>query len=335
MSRWLPLQPAVVLVVLATAIVLTIPVAMAVGTVDVPFRDVVGALFGADVADRTHRVVITTLRAPRALAAVLIGAILGSCGAALQSALRNPLADPFLLGVSAGAGLGASLALTGAAPGRWGLTVAAFAGAIAAIALVSGLGATRRGMSTGRLILAGITVSYLLSAATGLVVVFADNPNRVRSLLFWTMGSLTRVDWAAVAVLLPITVVVVALLTLGGRRLDALALGDDVADSLGYPPARVRAAVALVTSLGVATAVAYSGSVGFVGLVIPHIARRIGGASSVVAVPVSALLGALVLLWSDTVARTALEPREIPLGVVTALIGSPVLLVLIRSRLTD
>jgi iron complex transport system permease protein len=266
----------------------------------------------------------------------LLGAVLAASGAALQAVVRNVLADPYLLGVSSGASLGAALVITlglGSLIGAMTLAAGAFAGALIALVLVLSLIRGGAQLGSTRLVLAGITVSYFLAAATNLIVVFADSRDAVRAVTFWMLGSLSQSTWDTVPVLVVTCAAAIAGMLLWSRRLDAISLGDDVARSLGTDPARLRLQVAVVASFGVAAAVAVSGSIGFVGLVVPHLARRLVGATHRLVIPCSALLGAGLLVWADALARTVLAPREIPLGILTALIGTPMLMALVRRQM--
>ncbi|MFC0646966.1 FecCD family ABC transporter permease [Cellulomonas phragmiteti] len=339
--RRTPTRGAVVLVVLAAALVAGCVAAVGIGPLVVPPRAVLDVVLahvagGPGPADPMHDTVVWLLRLPRVLVGACVGAVLAASGAALQAVVRNQLADPYLLGVSAGASLGAALVLTlglGALVGTVTLTGGAFAGALLALLLVIGVLGARTGLSSHRLVLAGLTVGYFLTAVTNLVVVLADSRDAVRAVMFWMLGSLGRSSWGDLPLLAAATAVTLGVLVLRARRLDAISLGDDVARSLGTDPDRLRRQVAVVAALGVAAAVAVSGAIGFVGLVVPHLARRLVGATHRLVVPASALLGALVLVVADTLARTVLAPREIPLGVLTALLGTPLLMALVRRRL--
>jgi iron complex transport system permease protein len=280
--------------------------------------------------------IVWQLRVPRIASGVLVGAVLAASGAALQAVVRNALADPYLLGVSSGASLGAALVITlglSSFVGAITLAAGAFLGALVALALVLTLIRSGGRLSSSRLVLAGITVTYFLGAATNLVVVFADSRDAVRAVTFWMLGSLSQSNWEALPVLSVTCALTIATMLLWARRLDAISLGDDVARSLGTDPVRLRTRVAVMTSLGIAAAVAVSGSIGFIGLVVPHLARRLVGATHRLVIPTSALLGAVLLVWADALARTVLAPREIPLGILTALIGTPLLMALVRRQL--
>ncbi|WP_246036766.1 FecCD family ABC transporter permease [Cellulomonas telluris] len=327
--------------VLAAALLVSLVLAVGIGPLTVAPGEVAAVVHArltgrAPAAGSTHDTVVWLLRVPRVLVGALVGAVLAAAGAALQAVVRNQLADPYLLGISSGASLGAALVLTaglGSLVGAVTLAAGAFGGALLALALVLVLVGRGRGLSSHRLVLAGLTVGYFLAAATNLVVVLADSRDAVRAVTFWTLGSLGRADWGDLPVLATVGLVTLGVLVLRSRRLDAIGLGDDVARSLGTDPDRLRRQVAAVSALGVAAAVAVSGSIGFVGLVVPHLARRLVGATHRLVVPASALLGALVLVWADTLARTVLAPREIPLGILTALLGTPLLMALVRRRL--
>lgn len=335
---------ALVVPLLATALVGSCVVSVGMGSYPVPLEHVLAVIrahvFGGELdasVPPAEDTIVWALRLPRILSAALVGAALAAAGAALQAVVRNTLADPYLIGVSSGASLGAALVITlgiGSVIGAVTLAAGAFLGALLAIALVLLLARSRRQLSSGRLVLAGITVSYFLAAITNLVVVLSDSRDAVRAVLFWTLGSLSRSTWIGVPVLAAATLVCVLTLTVWSRRLDAISLGDDVARSLGTDPGRLRLYVVLLSSLGVAAAVSVSGSIGFVGLVVPHLARRLVGAAHRLVIPTSALLGGVLLVWADALARTVLAPREIPLGILTALVGTPLLMALVRRQLT-
>ncbi|WP_237585279.1 FecCD family ABC transporter permease [Actinomyces howellii] len=344
-------RPRLVLTTLTVGLVVLSLVAVGVGQVHASPGQVVDVLLrpggapGGAGSSSTLETVVWQLRAPRVLAGLCVGAVLACSGAALQAVVRNDLADPYLLGISSGACLGAALVIAGGAGGVVGavvgagsraegptVTLGAFLGALAALTLVLVLVGPGRSLSGSRLVLAGLTVGYFLSAATNLVVVLSDSRDAVRAVTFWMLGSLGRSSWADVPALAAVTLGSVGALTLRGRSLDAVGLGDDVARSLGVDPDRQRRTTAVLAALGVAAATAVAGAIGFVGLVVPHLARRLVGATHRALIPTSALLGALVLTGADALARTVLAPREIPLGILTALVGTPLLMSMLRRR---
>ena len=333
------------IVLLGAAVPLVLVAGIGVGQVVLSPADVVDALArgatghpaGTDAA-RLADTVVWQLRAPRALLGFCVGAILALSGAALQAVVRNDLADPYLLGITSGASLGAAVAIAlgvGAVAGALSTSGAAFLGALLALAIVLALVGPRRRLGSGRLVLAGLAVGYALSAVTNLVVVLSDNRDAIRAITFWMLGSLGQASWGDLPVVALALVASLGVLVVWGRRLDAIGLGDDVARSLGSDPDRLRRDVAIVTAVAIAAAVAVSGSIGFVGLVVPHLARGLVGATHRLLVPTSALLGGILLVAADTLARTVVAPREIPLGILTALLGTPLLLLLIARRTRD
>lgn len=342
----LPRRRAPVVWAAALAVALAASMAFAVGTgaFDVPVPtvwQVIGHHTIDAPGERTWPGPVDTIvwqvRLPRVLLAAAVGGLLAITGAALQALVRNILAEPYLIGVSSGASVGAAAVILFGASLQPGLVVlpavltgAAFAGGLAATASVFALARMAGRITPTRLVLAGITLSYGLSAVTSLLIFLSDSRDGARGVLFWLLGSLDGARWQALPLPWLLLVAGLAALCWWGRRLDALALGDDTALALGVDPTRFRSVVFVAVSLCVAAAVAVAGPIGFVGLVVPHTTRLLVGASHRALLPVSALLGGLVLVWADVVARTVLEPRELPIGVVTALVGAPFLLVLVR-----
>ncbi|WP_372492110.1 FecCD family ABC transporter permease [Kineosporia corallincola] len=278
--------------------------------------------------------IVWQVRLPRVLLGAVVGAGLAVCGTVLQAMVRNLLADPYLLGINSGASSGAAAAILfgfGAAWGENALPFSAFLGALAASLLVFLIARSGGRVTSVRLLLSGVAVGYALSAATSFLIFASDSAEGSRSVMFWLLGSLGLARWGtALSVVVIVVGLTVALLTLWGRRLDALAIGDETAHTLGISPDRFRTQLLLLVSLCIGVLVAASGSIGFVGLVVPHLARRLVGAPHSRAVPVAALLGAIFLIWADALARTVMQPQELPLGIITSLVGAPFLLVLIR-----
>jgi iron complex transport system permease protein len=262
-----------------------------------------------------------------------VGASLGLAGAAMQGYLRNPLAEPGLIGVSGSAALGAVIALqTGLAASLWfGLPLMALAGALAGVGLVLALAGPRGGSLT--LILAGIAISALAGALTSLVLNLSPNPFAANEIMFWMMGSLADRSMTHVWIALPFTLLGWALLATLGRGLDALTLGEDAASALGVSLRRVRLTLIAGTASVVGAATAVAGTIGFVGLVVPHILRPLVGAQPSRLLPASALGGAALVLAADIAVRLILPARDLKLGVLTALVGAPIFLHLIyRTR---
>ncbi len=272
--------------------------------------------------DVREAAIVWDLRAPRTVLGGLVGAVLAVAGGAYQGVFRNPLADPYLLGVAAGAGLGATVVIVSAGAGAAAVPPAAFAGAVVAVILTYALGVGAAGRSSGvTLILAGVAVAAFFTAIQTFIQ--QRNADTVREVYSWILGRLGAAGWSDVLVLLPYAVVSIVVLLMHRRLLDVLAVGEDEAETLGVHAARVRLTVVAAATLGTAAAVAVSGLIGFVGIVVPHAIRLVAGASYRVILPLAVLGGAAFLILADLAARTALSPSEIPIGIVTAFVGGP------------
>ena len=331
-------RPSVVLGALAAALVVAALVNAALGAAPVPPLHVLGVLarhVGLDLVDGIsvqEDAVVWSIRLPRLLLAALVGSALASAGALLQGVFRNPLAEPSVIGVSAGAAVGAvgAIVIGITAFGGAALPVAAFVGAIAASALVYVAGRA----DTVTLVLSGVAVNVMASAATGLLTYLA-NDAQLRDIVFWTLGSVGGATWPVVlTAAVPIGAVLLCAPLLA-RQLDLLALGEREASHVGVDVERLRLTVVALAALATAAAVATSGIVGFVGLVAPHLVRLVIGPSHRALLVASALAGAVLVLGADLAARTVAAPRELPLGVVTALVGGPYLLWLIRRARSE
>ena len=275
---------------------------------------------------------IWELRMPRALLAAVAGAALAICGAVLQSLLRNGLADPYLLGISSGASAGAVVVvLTASTAASFVMASGAFAGALAAFSLVLLL-AWAAGNGNHNIILGGVAITQLFSALTSFLIMFSADANTTRGVLFWMLGSLASSSWQTVALSAAIFAVSFVVLFCHSTALDAFTFGADSAASLGINVKRVRMVVIGVASLLAATIVSSSGAIGFVGLVLPHAARLIVGTGHRRVLPVSAALGAILLVWVDALGRTVAAPVEIPVGVITALVGVPLFITLLVKQ---
>jgi iron complex transport system permease protein len=277
--------------------------------------------------------IVWQLRAPRVLLGALVGAGLALVGTALQAVTRNPLADPHLLGVSSGAAFGAVIVVLylGEFAGLLSLPLAAFVGALASMLLVLAIASRGGRLESDRLLLAGVAVSFVMMAASNLLL-YLGNPHAASSVLFWMLGGLGLARWELLW--LPALCLALAMtLLLGlGRALNALMAGEQSAVSLGLEPRRVRLLVFVVVSLLTGVLVSLSGAIGFVGLMLPHVARFLVGAEHRRVLPVAALLGALFLVWVDVAARTWLAPQDLPIGIVTAAIGGVFFVALLRRR---
>ena len=325
---------------LAAAAVVSVVVAVGLGPVTVDAATVLRIVGHHTVGSpatttwpATHDAIIWEVRLPRVLLGALVGAALGVVGAALQALARNPLAEPYVLGVSSGASTGAAAAIlfgVGAWIGPQSVVVMAFLGSLAALLLVLALAGPTGTVTPARLLVAGVAVSYLLSATTSLLILFADSAEGARAVVFWLLGSLANADWSTLPVGAAAMLSGITWVLWWRRRLDLLALGDDAAAAAGVDPGRTRAVLVVVLSLCVGSAVALAGGIGFVGLAVPHLARRLVGGAHRLVIPASAAIGAIVLVWADVAARLVLQPRELPIGVVTGIVGAPVLVALVR-----
>ncbi len=271
--------------------------------------------------------ILWQLRAPRVVLGALVGGMLALAGAGYQGVFRNPLADPYLLGVAAGAGLGATLAIVRDL-GPISLPLAAFAGAVIGVTATYWLGNRVGGRTPASLILAGVAVAAFLTAAQ--TYLQQRSTDTLQEVYGWLLGRLLTAGWSDVAMVLPYIAVSCTVLLLHRRLLDVLAVGNDEASTLGVPAHRVRLAVVGAATLGTAAAVSVSGLIGFVGIIVPHTVRLLAGSSYRVVLPLSLVLGAAGLVLADVVARTVIAPGELPIGVVTAFVGAPFFLMVLR-----
>lgn len=324
------------IVALACILVVTAVVSLGVGAVSISSGAIFQWLVGLDASSlsETERTILVELRLPRLLTACLVGASLGAAGAGYQGLFRNPLADPYVIGASSGAGLGVTVAiilgLQLTVLGLGAVSVAALAGALAAVAAVYGIAAAGRQVPTLSLLLAGVALSSLISAIMSLLMFMNDE--QLVAIFGWLMGSLSGKNWAVVWTTAWLAGVGLVALWALSRALDALTFGEETAASLGLSLQGLRLLVVVAASIATAAAVAAAGVIGFVGLIAPHIARSLVGARHVRVIPASALVGAILLLIADDLARTVVAPAELPVGVVTALLGGPFFLFLLKTR---
>ncbi|MHA6629502.1 FecCD family ABC transporter permease [Pseudonocardia sichuanensis] len=335
-----PRRTAVVAVAGSAALVLSIAAAVTLGSADLAVTDVARSVLvhlGLPLRPLPplQDGIVWQLRMPRVLLAVLVGAGLAVCGAVLQALTGNPLADPYLLGISSGASTGAVAVLVlGVGAGAFALSGGAFLGSVVAFATVLAL-AGRSLASSTRVVLAGVAASQLFGAVTSLVVITSADADATRSVTFWLLGSLAAADWTAVLACAAVVAAVLAACWSAALALDAFAFGQEAAAALGVPTARTQLLLFTATALAAAALVAASGAIGFVGLIVPHAARFLVGAGHRTLLPVCALLGGVFLLWADTAARSVFAPQDVPVGVVTAVVGVPVFAVVLRRRRTS
>lgn len=320
---------------LAAAVVASVVFAVTFGPAHITPAEVWGSILhhlgiGPSPLSPLRDSIVWQLRLPRVLTAAAVGAGLALAGVVMQAITRNPLADPYLLGLSSGASLGAvAVLLLGSA---LLLPFAAFLGAVIALAATLLLAGAFGRITPGRTILAGIAVSALAGAITSLIIFWTVTGDSYREILGWLLGSLAGARWPAVAIAVTAIVVAGIPIMLSGRVLDAFAFGDTSAATLGINVSATRWIMLTAAALLTGAMVAVSGAIGFVGLILPHAVRLLVGPRHRLLLPLSALVGASFLMWADTVARSLFDPRELPVGIVTALIGAPVFAVLLARR---
>jgi len=341
------MKPVFVYFLLSAALLVALSFSLGLGAMDIPVKDVLvillrktGLFQGHPVAEQ-YETVIRIVRLPRVILGVLVGAGLGISGAAVQGIFRNPLAEPGLIGISAGASLIAVsiialevgvLAGLGNLLGYYLLAFGAFAGAGIAAMLVYQISRSDGRPNVATMLLAGIAINALAGALTGLITYLA-NEQQLRNITFWMLGSLAGATWETVLALLPFVLIPVVLLPFMGKALNAFALGEAQADHLGLKVNQVKRRVVILATMAVGAAVAVSGVIGFVGLLVPHTIRLFIGVDNKYVLPASALLGALILTLADMIARTIVSPVELPIGVITALLGTPLFLyILIKDK---
>ena len=332
-------KPVLILIALVCSVLPAVALGVAFGSTQIPLRTVVAVLFepllGADAAvSATDHAIVFQLRLPQVLAAFFVGGGLSVIGVAMQALVRNPLAEPYILGISSGASAGASLFFLGFLPpivAVWlSVPLSAFLGALLSITVVYLVARTNGYVSVSRLLLAGVAMASLMAALTAFITYASPDPNRLRAVLFWLLGSLSRYTWD----LLPYpavasTIGLVSLLVLS-RRLDALLLGEEPATGLGVNVESIKRFLIILAAFVTGILVAYSGAIGFIGLIVPHAVRTIVGINHRYVVPVSFVGGGIFLICADLLARTILTGLVLPVGIITAIAGVPFFLLLLR-----
>ncbi|TDC36481.1 iron ABC transporter permease [Micromonospora sp. 15K316] len=335
--RWLVAGVVAVLVALVAGVSLG-PVTIPPGSVAAELLNLLPGVHLESGLNEREIAIVTELRLPRVVLGLLVGGMLALAGGCYQGVFRNPLADPYLLGVAAGAGVAVTAVIALGGAGTEGtltglpltIPLAAFIGSLSAVALTYLLGAAGgRSRSPAMLILAGVAVSAFLSA--GQTYLLQRNADSIQAVYSWLLGRLATAGWHDVLLVLPYAVLTAVVVLLHGRELDVLSVGDDEASSLGLHPQRSRYLLIAAASLGTAAAVSATGLIGFVGIIVPHTVRLLAGSSYRVILPLSLLFGAAFLALTDVAARTVAAPAEIPIGVVTALLGGPFFVLILRT----
>ena len=310
-------------------LLVSLSLAISIGSVSIPLTTVWSIIINKlspELIEQTwskgREAIVWNIRFPRALLAMMVGSGLALVGASLQAVTRNPLADPHLLGISSGGAFGAILALvhTGMFLGLLTVPLLAFIGALIATFVVISVARFTDATSADRLVLAGVAVSFIIMAGAN-ALIFLGDPKATHTIVFWMLGGLGLAQWDQL--IYPLTILVICGLWLVSRSasLNAMTVGDETAATLGIPVARFRLSVFIVGALITGVMVAFSGIIGFVGLMVPHIARMLVGGDYVRVLPASALIGAIFLVWADITARTVMAPEDMPIGIVTGLIG--------------
>lgn len=319
---------------LAVLLLVVSALTLGIGAVAIPPGRVMSLLLQGSTTADSDAVIVRELRLPRVLLACFIGAGLGTAGAGYQALFRNPLADPFVIGASSGAALGATVAIIVGLQttlfGWGGISLMALAGSLGAVLLVYAIAAVGRNVSALSLLLAGVAVSSFIGALVSLLMFL--NEEKLVTIFGWLMGSLSGRGWSVLQTSVPVILLGSVCLWLLARPLDALSFGEDTAASLGVRLAWLRGLVVVAASLATSAGVAAGGIIAFVGLISPHVARTLVGARHAYLLPASGLIGALLLVVADCVARTVAAPAELPVGIVTALLGGPFFLVLLKLR---
>lgn len=332
-------RSAVILVIAIFLAVLSTVLGVAIGSADVSIGDVIrttyGSLQGTAADDATSRIILQ-LRFPRVVLGFVVGGGLAIVGVAMQALVRNPLAEPYILGISGGASAGASFFYLGFLPAAIAQTLsmplAAFAGALLTITLVYLVARSPTHISVARLLLAGVAMSALAGAVTAFVTFASPEPDRVRAVMFWLMGSFSGSRWAAIPIPLAVSGGGLIVLLAMSRALDAFLLGEDRAWNLGVPVETVKRVLLVLAALITGPLVAAVGAIGFVGLIVPHVARMLVGVSHTALLLVAYFLGGTFMIWADAAARVLIPAQELPVGVLTALCGVPFFLWLLRRK---
>ncbi|MBD9647450.1 iron ABC transporter permease [Ensifer sp. ENS09] len=320
-------------------LLLTVTAAVSLGSAQIPVATI-WSIIASKISPGSVEVfwsagresIVWDVRLPRVMLAGLVGAGLGLTGAVLQAVTRNPLADPHLLGVSSGGALGAIVALlhTGMILGLATVPLFAFAGALLATVLVAYVSRVL-GSSADRLVLAGVAVAFVLTSV-GNLMIFLGDPRATHTVIFWMLGGLGLAQWSQLVYPGGVLFVSLAWLMIRAREINALAMGDETAMTLGIPVRRFRLTLFVVTALLTGVMVAFSGAIGFVGLMVPHFVRLLAGSDNVRVIPLSAFFGALTLILADLTARVIMAPEDMPIGVVTGLVGGIAFIAILKRR---
>ncbi|MCU4175660.1 FecCD family ABC transporter permease [Carboxylicivirga sp. N1Y90] len=322
-------------IVIATlvALVLLSCIALLLGPTNLDFAALYDSLSGDSANSQSNGIwqVITQIRLPRVVMAILAGTALSASGSAFQSIFRNPMSDPYVLGISSGASVGATIAIVlGIQGGLLGIPIFAFLGACSALIVVYWLAFSLKQSEQNTLLLAGIAMSLMLGAIVSLLLVI--HRDQMESIIFWTLGGFNAISWQQIWIVTPVVIFSLIMLFKYAKDLNLLAMGNETAHSLGINVKKKVAVILLISALSVSIVVAYSGVIGFVGLIVPHMVRFTVGADNRKLLPLAALWGGIFLIIADTLARTVVQPGELPVGSITALFGAPYFFFILIKR---
>ncbi|WP_232726067.1 FecCD family ABC transporter permease [Bacillus sp. FJAT-42315] len=349
MERWTDKRylSSIIIVILLIALIISVVVSVSIGQVSIPYNQsfwiLVEHITGlhtshvTEDADGMFLDVIWQIRFPRVLLAMVTGAGLALCGTIMQASVQNPLADPFILGISSGASLGATFSImlgfgVGGILGELGVATWAFIGALCAAVLVLGLASIGGKTSSMKLILAGTVINALCSAFSNFIIYFAKNAEGIRSVSFWTMGSLSSAEWGTLPFVTAVVLSAGVFFLFQFRILNTMLMGEETAVTLGINLNYYRRLYMIIASIVTGVLVSTCGIIGFVGLIVPHIVRSVVGSNHKRLVPVALLFGSLFMIWADVFARTIIHNGELPLGIVTSLLGAPVFMYMLIKK---
>lgn len=329
----------IILLALIAALTIT---ALTIGPLNIPYSHTFDALISwigirtePVTANTTETAVVQTIRLPRILLSLTVGAALATAGTIMQAIFRNPMADPGIIGTSAGGALGAVIVIAlGLSTSLFLLPIGAFIGSVIALTIVFAIAATGRRFSIATLLLTGVAISSFLSAAVSAVIITTDSITAQREMIFWLAGGFETSRWSQLALSAPVAILGIIIAILASRDLNLLLIGDEEAESLGVRVKHLRFAMITLASILTAVSVAFSGIIAFVGLIVPHAVRLTVGADHRAVMILSALSGGLFMLFADTLARTLLSPAEIRVGVITAFLGAPIFILILLTNKT-
>ncbi len=320
-----------VTLIMCVFLIVVIVLSLVLGTADVTLKQVIGIITGAVSRDDPVRLIIFKIRLPRILLAGIVGFALSLGGVTFQAILRNPLADPFILGVSSGSAFGAVLAITFGLSFSLGVPVMSFIGALLTIYLVMTLGAKKMGMESSTILLTGVIVNAFFTAII-MFFISTSSDDRLHTMLFWLYGDLSQGQYTQLLIVAPFILLAAIILYCYARDFNIITTGDEIASQLGVDVDMTKKIGLLTVSLIMGLVVAFSGLIGFVGLIVPHLARMAFRSDHRMLIPVASIGGAIFLIAADTLARTLVSPSELPVGVITAFLGAPFFLILLRKR---